>query len=85
MTRSARTCIVATVNTPLLFTYGIHPVRAAGEPSPCPTRGVPAWVALISIAAAGALGYVISGADSDKKAREAYAQGLARAPRPRLA
>lgn len=70
------------VNAPLLYTYGIPPVRAAGDPAPCPTRGVPA---ILGIAAAGALGFIVAGADSDKKAREAYARGLARAPRPRLA
>lgn len=73
------------VNAPLIFTYGIPPVRAAGDPAPCPTRGVPAIVTVLGIAAAGALGFIVAGADSDKKAREAYARGLARAPRPRLA
>ncbi len=85
MTPAARPCIVGTVNAPLLYTYGIPPVRSAGDPAPCPTRGVPAIVTVLGIAAAGALGFIVAGADSDKRAREAYAQGLARAPRPRLA
>jgi hypothetical protein len=72
-------------NAALLFTYAPRTIPAAGDPVPCPTRGVPGIVTVLGIAAGFGLGYILSGADSDKRAREAYAQGIARAPRPRIA
>lgn len=73
------------VNTALLATYATRTIRPAGDVAPCPQRsGVPAVVALLTIAAAGGLGYVVAGVDADRRAREAYALGKRGAPRPSL-
>ena len=73
------------MNAALLATYARRTIRPAGDPDPCPQRaGVPGWVALASMLAAGGLGYVVAGAEGERRAREAYERGKRGAPRPAL-
>lgn len=75
----------AHVNTALLLTYATPAIRPAGDAAPCPQRtGVPGWVALLTIAAAGGLGYLVAGVDAERRTKEAYALGKRGAPRPVL-
>lgn len=69
----------------LLLTYSTHKTTPSGDVAPCVTRsGVPGALAFLAMVAAGAAGYIAAGVESDRKAREAYALGLSRAPKPRL-